>query len=249
MKPKKVCEISLKFQPLDIVTTHFHSFKPITRFSLYFPSFSLPPRLIILFLLKKLVGTSIQDWIENYVQGKESPPMIQVRLLKRKRRGVKVDLKLGGQWNVPSLVANGMFQNLVANGMWRKNALSPLPILPPTTYLNLQFFDLEVLLYHGSRLLLTPFLRFLRFINYDYASWCNKFFTPSLSIWFWLKIWFFSSVWNHGFAHGHILRAPSHTSKWRIAFGVISKFDPNVTYSWWKTRTLKVRAEVEPLQA
>jgi hypothetical protein len=35
--------------------------------------------------------------------------MIRVRLLKRKKREVKVDLKLGGQWNVPSLVANGRF--------------------------------------------------------------------------------------------------------------------------------------------
>jgi hypothetical protein len=36
--------------------------------------------------------------------------MIQVRLLKNRRRGVKVDPKFGGQWNVPSLVANGMCQ-------------------------------------------------------------------------------------------------------------------------------------------
>jgi hypothetical protein len=38
---------------------------------------------------------------------KREPPMIWVRLLKRRRRDVKVDPKLGGQWNVPSLVANG----------------------------------------------------------------------------------------------------------------------------------------------
>jgi hypothetical protein len=61
MKPERVCEISLKFQPPNTITTHFHSFKPITRFPLYFLSFSLPRRLIILFLLKKLVGTSIED--------------------------------------------------------------------------------------------------------------------------------------------------------------------------------------------
>jgi len=30
--------------------------------------------------------------------------------LKKKEKGVKVDPKLGGQWNVPSLVANGRFQ-------------------------------------------------------------------------------------------------------------------------------------------
>jgi hypothetical protein len=33
--------------------------------------------------------------------------MIRVRLLKRRRKEVKVDPKLGGQWNVPNLVANG----------------------------------------------------------------------------------------------------------------------------------------------
>jgi hypothetical protein len=37
-------------------------------------------------------------------------PMIRVRLLKRRRREVKVDPKLGGHWNVPCLVAIGMFQ-------------------------------------------------------------------------------------------------------------------------------------------
>jgi hypothetical protein len=59
MKPERVCEISLRFQPPNIITTHLRSFKTITRFILYFPSFSQLPRLIILFLLKKLVGTSI----------------------------------------------------------------------------------------------------------------------------------------------------------------------------------------------
>jgi len=36
--------------------------------------------------------------------------MIQVHLFKKRRREMKVDPKLGGQWKVPSLVANGMFQ-------------------------------------------------------------------------------------------------------------------------------------------
>jgi glutaredoxin len=35
--------------------------------------------------------------------------MIRVRFLKRRRREVKVDPKLGGQWKVPCLVANGRF--------------------------------------------------------------------------------------------------------------------------------------------
>jgi hypothetical protein len=33
--------------------------------------------------------------------------MIRIFFLKRRRRGVKVDPKLGEQWNVPSLMANG----------------------------------------------------------------------------------------------------------------------------------------------
>ncbi len=130
-----------------------------------------------------------------------------------------------------------MFQSLVAHGMWKKNTFSPLPTFPPTTYLNLQFFDLEVLLYHDSKSLLTPFFRFPRSINYDYASRCNKSFTPSLLIWFWLKIWFFSFPWNYGVTHGHILRAPSRISKWRTASKVISRFDFNATSLWWKTWT------------
>ncbi len=141
MKLERVCEISLKFQPPNTITTHFHSFKPITRFSFYFPSFSLSPRLIIIFLLKKLVETSIQGWIENYVQGKREPSMIEIRFLKRKRKEVKVDPKLGGQWNVKGKTPFHFF---------------PLP--PQQPYLNLQFFsfDLEVLFYHGDRSLFTP---------------------------------------------------------------------------------------------
>jgi len=115
------------------------------------------------------------------------------------------------------------------------------PLSPQQTLLKplIFFFDLKVLLYHGSRPLFTPFLLFIRSINYNYASQCNKSFTPSFLIWFWLKIWPFSFPWNYGVAHGHILRAPSRTSKWRTAFGVISRSDPNVASSWWRTWTSK----------
>jgi hypothetical protein len=240
MKPKTICEIFSKVP----TSQHYHISLPFLqtyyKILILLPSFSLPPRLIIIFLFKKLVETSIQDWIENYVRGKREPLMIQVCLLKRRRREVKVDPKLGGQWNVPSLVVNGM---------WRKNTFSPLPTFPPI--INLQFFNLEILLYHGSRLLLMPFLRCPRSINYDYASRYNKSFTPSLSIWFWLKIWLFSFPWNHGVAHGHILRVPSRTSKWRIASGFIFISNPNVASSWWRTRTSRgvCSSWVEPHQA
>jgi hypothetical protein len=58
-KPERVCEISLKFQPPITIIINLHSFKTITRFPFYSPSLSQQPRLIILFLLKKLVGTRI----------------------------------------------------------------------------------------------------------------------------------------------------------------------------------------------
>jgi hypothetical protein len=158
--------------------------------------------------------------------------MIWVHLFKKRRREVKVDPKLGGQWNVPSLVVNGM---------WRKNNFSPLSTFPPTNLLkpSIFSFDLKVLLYHGYRPSFTHFFSFPWFINYDYASQCNKSSTLSLSIWFWLKIWIFSSLWNCGVAHGHILRAPSCTSEWRTTFGVISRFDRNITSLWWRFWTSK----------
>jgi hypothetical protein len=58
-KLEKVCEISLRFQPFNIITIHPHSFKTITRFPFYFPSSFHLLKLIILFFLNKLVGTSI----------------------------------------------------------------------------------------------------------------------------------------------------------------------------------------------
>jgi hypothetical protein len=115
MKPKRVCEISLKFQSPNTITTHLHSFKTTTRFPLYFPSFSQLPRLIILFLIKKLVGTSILKIELKIMSGEERAPMIQVRLLKKRRKEVKVD---------PHLVANGRkgrrFPCLKVNGRIRR---------------------------------------------------------------------------------------------------------------------------------
>jgi hypothetical protein len=35
-------------------------------------------------------------------------PIIRARLLKRRKREVKVDPKLGGQWKIPCLVVHGM---------------------------------------------------------------------------------------------------------------------------------------------
>ncbi len=125
MKPEKVCEISLKFQPSNTITTHPHSFKIIKRFSFYFPSFFPLLRLIIIFLFNKLVETSIQDCMKIISEAKRELPMIRIRLLKRKRKEMKVDPKFGGQWKVPSLVANGKFhvwwpmEGSMLGGQWK----------------------------------------------------------------------------------------------------------------------------------
>jgi len=42
---------------------------------------------------------------------------------------------------------------------------------------------------------------------------------------------------TYGVAHGHLLQAPSHTSEWRTAFGVIFRFDPNAASLWQRIRT------------
>ncbi len=125
----------------------------------YSPSSYHLPGPIILFLLKKLVGTSIlKISIENYAWGKKKPPMIRVRLLKRRRREVKVD---------PKLVANGMFQAwwpMEGEGKTHFHlfTFSHFPTFPPTILFKpLIFpFDLKVLLYHGFKPLLMHFLIF-----------------------------------------------------------------------------------------
>jgi hypothetical protein len=64
----------------------------------------------------------------------------------------------GGHWNVPSLVAIGMFQ-----AWWPLEGEGKTPFhlfhFPPTTLLapSIFSFDLTVLLYHGPKPLLTPF--------------------------------------------------------------------------------------------
>ncbi len=90
--------------------------------------------------------------------------------------------KLGGQWKVPSLVANGM---------WMRNTFSPLPFSPQQPLPKPSFFSLTLRFYFTmvlSRYSRLPF-PFLRSINHNCAPQSNKSSTPSLSIWFWLKIW------------------------------------------------------------
>jgi hypothetical protein len=125
MKPERVCEVSLKFRPSNTITSHPHSLKTIARSSLYFSSFLPLLRLIIICLLKKLVGTSIQDCMKIISEQEREPPIIRAHPLKRRRREVKVDPKLGGQWKIPCLVVNGRFhawwsmEDSMFGGQWK----------------------------------------------------------------------------------------------------------------------------------
>jgi hypothetical protein len=83
--------------------------------------------------------------------------MIRVLLLKRRKKEVMVDPKLGGQWKVPCLVANAM-----SHAWWPmegkgKNTFSPFPISPLTICLNLQLFPLTLRLY--STMVLSHYFR------------------------------------------------------------------------------------------
>ncbi len=122
-------------------------------------------------------------------------------------------------------------------GFWKEKEKHPFTSFhfpPQQLYLSLFFsIDFKVLLYHGSRPLLTPFLLFPWPINYNHTSRCNKSSTHSLSIWFWLN--FFSFPWNYGVAYDHILWASSRTREWRTASGVIFRFNIDVTSSWWRS--------------
>ncbi len=91
---------------------------------------------------------------------------------------------LGGQWNVPSLVPNGMFQAWWLMEGEGKTPFHLFPFSPQQTLLkpSIFSFDLTVLLYYGFKSLLTPNFLFPRSINYDYTPECNKSFTPSLLI-------------------------------------------------------------------
>jgi hypothetical protein len=57
IKLERVYEISLRFQLPNTIPTHFHSFKTTTKCPFYSPSSYHLPRLILLFLFKKVVRT------------------------------------------------------------------------------------------------------------------------------------------------------------------------------------------------
>ncbi len=107
--------------------------------------------------------------------------MIQVHLFKRRRRKVKVDPKLGGQWKekekVPMLGGQWKVPSLVANGRWKKNPFHLFSFSPQPNLLKLSIFlfDFKILLYHVlGHYLRVSFL--LWSINYDCAPQCNQSF-------------------------------------------------------------------------
>jgi hypothetical protein len=121
--------------------------------------------------------------------------MIQVRLLKRKKREVKVDPKLGGQWKekekekVPMLrsqwkekekvfMLRGQWKEkekvFMLKGQWKEKEKEKVlfhlfPLSPQITLLRPFFFsfDIKVFFYHGFGPLFTHFLLFSWPINYD----------------------------------------------------------------------------------
>jgi len=121
--------------------------------------------------------------------GKERAPNDLSSSFKEKEKEGEGKSKAWCQWNVPNLVANGMFQTWWpmegAIAWWPmegegKTPFHFFPFPPQQILLKLSIFsfDLKFLLYHGSRPLLTPFFPLHRSINYDYTSQCNKSFTP-----------------------------------------------------------------------
>jgi len=150
--------------------------------------------------------------ISNFSKCWASPPHLAKVGLRQEIRsqlgGQWKVLMFGGPWKVPCLAAFGRsiawwpFKGSMLGGLWKvplfggqwkekEKHLFPSSHFPPNKfYLNYHFFHWYqgFILYYGSRPLLMHFLLFLWSINYNPASWCNKSFTHSLLIWFWLKI-------------------------------------------------------------
>ncbi len=95
------------------------------------------------------MGTSILKIELKIMSGeKRELPIIRVRLVKRRRREVKVDPKLGGQRNVPMLGGQWNVTSLVANGRRRKRFFFTSFHFPPKQfYLDLCFFPLILRFY------------------------------------------------------------------------------------------------------
>jgi hypothetical protein len=163
----------------------------------YFLSSYHLPRLIILFFLNKVVGTSIiKIWIENYVWGKgKNHQWFEFALLKKRRgKDVKKDPNSVANGRFHCLVAFGRFHwltalervhCLVANGRWKRNTFSFLPTSSQQILLKLSiFFPLTLKSYFT--MVLSRYLRisFLFFELYITTTHLDVTSLPHIHCWF-----------------------------------------------------------------
>ncbi len=138
------------------------------------------------------------------------------------------------------LVALERFHCLVTNGRRTRSILFTFFHFPFNKfYLNFFFsIDLKVLLYHGSKPLLMPFLPIPWPINYNHASQCNKSSTHPLSIWLWSKIYFpFLEFMASRMTTSYRLQVAQVNEK--LPSGVILRFDVDATFWWWRSRIVR----------
>ncbi len=133
------------------------------------------------------------------MSGKKKPPNdLNLPFIEKKEGGERRP-QLSGLWTV--LMFGGPWKVPMFGGQWKEKEKHPFHLfsLPPQQILLKPFFfpiNLKVLLYHGSKSLLTHFLLFLWPINNNHAFWCNKSSTHSLRFDFdWI---FFSFPWICG---------------------------------------------------
>ncbi len=134
-KPEKVYEFLKKISCSQHYPYSLPFFQNYYKRPLSLPSFYHLSRLIILFLFKEVVGTSIlKIWIENY-PSKRKFQMIQIHPFQEKEMaGGEKRSQFDGQWKV-----------LLLGGQWKEKEkhLFIFSHLPPNKfYLNLQFFPL-----------------------------------------------------------------------------------------------------------
>jgi hypothetical protein len=107
MKLERVSEIYLESQPSNTITRFSFSFfflLPSTKTKHYFS-------------LQEACQTSAQDCMKIILEAKRPLSTIRIRLLKKRRREVKVDPKLGDQWKDPKL--GGQWKDPKLGGQWK----------------------------------------------------------------------------------------------------------------------------------
>ncbi len=106
MKPERISEISLESHLPTLSLDFYSTFLPssLHQDQTLFPS-------------SRSLSNKCSRLHENYPRGQERLLTIRVRLLKRRRREVKVDPKLGGQWKDPKL--GGQWKDPKLGGQWK----------------------------------------------------------------------------------------------------------------------------------